>query len=91
MNGQTGVGVTHTRKPVHGKKRQKEKQAHTLSLSHTSWIKVVEALQRMDRVVLAQQLQRKYIYPLSRGETGLIWLIGSDKVEWEGGEWELQL
>ena len=25
-----------------------------------SWGKVVEALQRMDRVVLAQQLQRKY-------------------------------
>lgn len=37
-----------------------------------SWIKVVEALQRMDRVVLAQQLQRKYMYPLSRGEAGLI-------------------
>jgi len=37
-----------------------------------SWNKVVEAVQRMDRVVLAQQLQRKYIHQPSRGETGLI-------------------
>jgi len=37
-----------------------------------SWSKVVEAVQRMDRVVLAQQLQGKYIHLPSRGETGLI-------------------
>ena len=37
-----------------------------------SWSKVVEAVQRLDRVVLAQQLQGKYIHQPSRGETGLI-------------------
>ena len=37
-----------------------------------SWSKVVEALWQMDHVVLAQQLQGKYIHQPSRGETGLI-------------------
>jgi len=36
-----------------------------------SWGKMVEALQRIDRLVLAQQLQRKYMYhPSNRGKIG---------------------
>jgi len=54
-----------------------------------SWDRMVEAVQRMDRVVLAQQLRKKYIHLPSRGETGLITHLIIPQVQGESmGSWQ---
>ena len=54
-----------------------------------SWGKVVEALQRMDRVVLAQQLQRMYMYRGSKGEIGHSYTYNKQRGYWSGRKYIL--